>query len=93
MRADVFIDRIEGDGVEISVVKHGLSSGAAHRYDTVEKARAVLVKLRFDPELVDRQLRNLSKVPPSFLLRFPEAEIADEVLQSLDFTAAVFQAT
>ncbi len=93
MRADVFIDRIEGDGVEISVVKHGLSSGAAHRYDTVENARAVLVKLRFDPELVDRQLRNLSKVPPSFLLRFPEAEIADEVLQSLDFTAAVFQAT
>jgi hypothetical protein len=93
MRADVFIDRTEGDGVEISVVKYGLSSGAAHRYDTVEKARAVLVKLRFDPELVDRQLRNLSKVPPSFLLRFPEAEIADEVLQSLDFTAAVFQAT
>ncbi len=93
MRADVFIDRIEGDGVEISVVKHGLSSGAAHRYDTVENARAVLVKLRFDPELVDRQLRNLSKVPASFLLRFPEAEIADEVLQSLDFTAAVFQAT
>ena len=46
----------EGDGVEISVVKHGLSSGAAHRYDTVEKARAVLVKFGLPPELIDRQL-------------------------------------
>jgi hypothetical protein len=44
MTADVFIDKTEGDGVEISVVKHGLSSGAAHKYDTAEKARAVLVK-------------------------------------------------
>ena len=93
MRADVFIDKTEGDGVEISVVKHGLSSGAAQRYDTVEKARAVLVKFGLPPELIDRQLRTLSKVPPSFLLRFPAAEIADEVLRSLEFTAAVFQAT
>ena len=75
MRADVFIDKTEGDGVEISVVKHGLSSGAAHRYDTVERARAILVKFGLDPELIDRQLGTLSKVPPSFLLRFPEAEI------------------
>ena len=93
MRADVFIDKTEGDAVEVSVVKHGLSSGAAHRYDTAEKARAVLVKFGFDPELVDGQLRTLSKSPPSFLLRFPEAEIGDEVLRSLEFTAAVFQAT
>jgi hypothetical protein len=92
MRADVFISKTEGDGVEISVVKHGLSSGAAHRYDTAEKARAVLVKFGFAPELTDRQLRTLSKLPPSILLRFPEAEIADEVLRSLEFTAAVFQA-
>jgi hypothetical protein len=92
MRADVFIYKTEGDGVEISVVKHGLSSGAAHRYDTVERARAILVKFGLDPELIDRQLGTLSKVPPSFLLRFPEAEIADEVLRSLEFTAAVFQA-
>ncbi len=42
MRAYVFIDKTEGGRVEISVVKYGLSSGAAHRYDTVEKARAVL---------------------------------------------------
>jgi len=93
MRADVFIDKTEGDAVEISVVKHGLSSGAAHRYDTIEKARTVLVRLGLAPELIDRQLRALSKVPPSFLLRFPEAEIADEVLRSLEFTAAVFQAS
>jgi hypothetical protein len=63
-----------------------------HRYDTVEKARAVLVKFGLAPELIDRQLRTLSKVPPSFLLRFPEAEITDEVLRSLEFTAAAFQA-
>jgi hypothetical protein len=42
MRKDVFIDKTEGDGLEISVVKRGLSS--------------------------------------------------DEVLRSLEFTAAVFQA-
>lgn len=92
MRADVFIDRTEGDGIEISVVKKGLSSGVAHRYSTGEKVRAVLVTFGFDPELVDRQLRTLSKAPPSFLLKFPEAEIADEILRSLEFTAAVFQA-
>ena len=61
MTADIFINRTEGDGVEISVVKHGLSSGAAHRYDTVEKARAVLLKFGFDPEVIDHQLRTLSK--------------------------------
>jgi hypothetical protein len=92
MRVDVFISKTEGDGVEISVVKHGLSSGAAHRYETVPIARAVLVKFGLDPELIDRQFRTLSEVPPSVLLRFPEAEIADEVLRSLEFTAAVFQA-
>ena len=82
MTAEVFIDKTEGDGVEISVVKHGQSAGAAHRYDTVDKARAVLLKFGFVPELIDRQLRTL----------FPEAEIADEVLRSLEFTAAIFQA-
>jgi len=92
MTAEVFIDKTEGDGVEISAVKHGQSAGAAHRYDTVDKARAVLLKFGFVPELIDRQLRTLSKLPPSVLLRFPEAEIADEVLRSLEFTAAIFQA-
>jgi hypothetical protein len=80
MRADVFIDKTEGGGVEISVVKDGLSLGAAHRYDTAEKARAGLVKFGFDPRLIDHPLRTLSKVPPSFLLTFPVAEKADEVL-------------
>jgi hypothetical protein len=92
MTADIFINKTEGDGVEILVVKHGLSSGAAHRYDTVEKARAVLLNFGLDPEVIDHQLRTLSTVSPSFLLRFPTAEIADEVLRSLEFTAAVFQA-
>jgi hypothetical protein len=49
------------------------------------------IKFGLDPELVDRQLRTLSKVPPSFLLRFPEAQIADEILRSLEFTAADFR--
>ena len=92
MIADVFINKTEGEGIEILVVKHGLSSGAAHRYDTVEKARAVLVKFGLAPEAIDQQLKTLSTVPPSFLLRFPTAEIADEVLRSLEFTAAVFEA-
>lgn len=92
MTADIFIDKTEGGGVEISVVKSGLSSGAAHKYDTLEKARAVLITFGLDAELIDRQLRILSKVPPSFLLRFPAAEISDDVLRSLGFTAAAFQA-
>ena len=89
MRADVFIAKTEGEGVEISVVKHGLTSGAAHKYDTLEKARAVLVTLGLDADLTDCQL---SKMPPSVLLRFPPADIADDVLRSLRFTAAAFQA-
>jgi len=43
MKADIYIDKTEGGGVEISVVKHGLSSGAANKYNAIEKARAVLV--------------------------------------------------
>jgi len=91
MRADIFIDKTAGGGIEVSVVKHGLSSGAAHKYHTVDKARAVLVALGFDVELIDRQLRTLSQAPPGFLLKFPAAEIADEVLRSLGFTAAAFR--
>jgi hypothetical protein len=92
MKADIFIDKTEGGSIEISVVRDGLSSGAARKYDTVEKARSVLVTFGFDLELIDRQLQFLSKVPPSFLLRFPSAEIADDILRSLGFTAAAFHA-
>jgi hypothetical protein len=92
MRADIFIDKTEGGTVEISVVRDGLSSGAARKYETVEQAIAVLVTFGFNSELIDRQLRILSKVPPSFLLRFPATEIADDTLRSLGFTAAAFQA-
>ena len=38
MRAEVFIDQSEGGVAEISVVRHGLSSGAARKYRTVEEA-------------------------------------------------------
>ena len=92
MRVDVFIDKTAGEGVEISVVKHGLTSGAAHKYDTLEKARVVLVTFGLDTDLIDRQLTTLSKMPPSALLRFPAADIADDVLRSLRFTAAAFRA-
>jgi hypothetical protein len=92
MRADIYIDKTEGGNVEISVVRDGLSSGVAHKYDTVEKARSVLVTFGLDPILVDHHLRSLSKVPPSFLLRFPAAEIEDDILRSLGFRTAAFQA-
>jgi len=36
MRAEVFIDQSEGGVAEISVVRHGLSSGAARKYRTVD---------------------------------------------------------
>ena len=92
MKADIYIDKTEGGGVEISVVKQGLSSGAANKYDAIEKGRAVLVTFGLDADLIDHQLRNLSQTPPGFLLRFPAVEIDDDVLRSLEFTAAAFQA-
>jgi len=92
MRADIYIDKTQGGSVEISVVRDGLSSGVDRRYDTVEKARSVLVKFGLDPILIDHHLRSLTRVPPSFLLRFPAAEIADDILRSLGFRAAAFHA-
>ena len=90
MRAEVFIDQSEAGVTEISVVKHGLSSGAARKYRTVEEAMAVLVVFGFDRGLVDRQLAALSEMPPHVLLRFPVADIADDVLRSFGFMAAAF---
>jgi hypothetical protein len=52
----------------------------------------VLVTFGLDADLIDHQLRNLSQTPPGFLLRFPAVEIDDDVLRSLEFTAAAFQA-
>jgi hypothetical protein len=92
MKAQVFITQSEGGFVEVSVARQGLSSGAGHKYEIKEQARAVLLAFGFDPALVDRQLRSLSETPPSVLLRFPVAEIADDVLTSLGFTAAAFTA-
>jgi hypothetical protein len=92
MKADIFISKTEGGGVEISVVKQGLSSGPAHKYNAVEQAEAVLLAFGFDAELVNRQLKTLSDMPPSTLLKFPETEIATDTLRSLGFTAAAFQA-
>jgi len=51
-----------------------------------------LVTFGLDAYLIDHQLRTLSKTPPGFLLRFPAVEIDDDVLRSLGFTAAAFQA-
>jgi hypothetical protein len=92
MRADVFISQTESGGVVISVVKHSLSSGAARKYDTSQKAREVLLAFRIDLEAVDRQLEILSRTPPSVLVRFPTIEIPDDVLGSLGFKAAAFMA-
>jgi len=92
MRADIFIDKTEGGSFQISVVRHGQSSGTARKYDAVGKAEAVLLAFGFKKALVDRQLQALSETPPSVLLRFPIADVADDVLRSLGFTAAAFQA-
>src|SRR5258708_33093249 len=92
MRAQVFIDQTEGGFVEVSVVKHGLSSGAGHRYNVVGEAKAVLLAFGFDAGLVDHQLAVLAETAPCVLLRFPVAGIADDVLTSFGFTAAIIQA-
>jgi hypothetical protein len=88
MRAQVFIDQTTGGFVEVCVVKHGLSSGVGQKYQAIGKAKAVLLAFGFGRELVDRQLATLSETPPSVLLRFPVAEIADDVLRSFGFKAA-----
>jgi hypothetical protein len=92
MTADIFISRTEGGGVEVSVIKRGLSSGPAQKYNAVEQAEEVLLALGFDAELVNRQLNTLADMPPSTLLKFPEMEINTETLRTLGFTAAAFQA-
>ena len=91
MRAEVFIDQSEGGVTEISVVRHGLSSGAARKYCTVGEAMAVLLVFGFDRGLVDRRLAALSEMSPHALLRFPVADIADDALRSFGFVAAAFQ--
>lgn len=90
MRAQVFIDQTTGGLVEVSVVKHGLSSGVGRKCHAIGRAKAVLLAFGFDAGLVDRQLATLSVTPPSVLLRLPVAEIADDVLRSFGFEAAVF---
>ncbi|MGA8313974.1 MAG: hypothetical protein WB755_28375 [Terriglobales bacterium] len=90
MTAEVFIDQSEGGVAEISVVRHGLSSGAARKYRTVEEAMRVLLVFGFDRGLVDRQLAALSEMSPHVLLRFPVTDIADDVLRSFGFMAAAF---
>jgi hypothetical protein len=92
MKAQVFIAQSEGGIIEVSVVRQGLSSGPGHKYMAIENVKAVLVEFGFDLAMVDRQLHSLSNTPPSVLLKFPEAEIADDVLASLGFTAAAFKA-
>ena len=92
MTADIFINRTEGGGVEVSVIKRGLSSGPAQKYNAVEQAQAVLVAFGFDVELVNRQLNTLADMPPSTLLKFPETEIDTKTLRTMGFAAAAFQA-
>ena len=90
MRAEVFIDQSESGVAGISVVRHGLSSGAARKYRTVEEAMTVLLVFGFDRGLVDRQLAALSETSPHAPLRLPVADIADDVLRSFGFRAAAF---
>ena len=91
MRAQVFINHTEGGVVEFYVVNHRQNTCAGHKY-TVGEAKAVLLAFGFDAGLVDHQLGVLAETAPCVLLRFPMADIADDVLRSFGFTAAVFQA-
>ena len=90
MTAEVFVDHTSGGLVEVSVVMRGLSAGIGRKYHAIGKAKAVLLAFGFDSGLVDCQLARLSETPPSVLLRFPMAEIGDEVLRSFGFKAAAF---
>jgi hypothetical protein len=92
MRAQVFINQTEGGIVEVTVVKHGLSSGAGHQYNTGGEAKAVLLAFGLDSEMVDHQLEVLEDTLPSVLLRFPVADIADDVLRSFGFMTTAFHA-
>jgi len=92
MKAQVFINHTESGNVEVSVIKDGLSFGAARKYQAMEEAKLVLLVFGFDKELVNRQLGTLSNTPPSVLISFPVTEIADEVLKSFGFQAAAFNA-
>jgi hypothetical protein len=92
MRAEVFINQSEAGVVEITVVKHGLSSGAGRRYPTIQEAKAVLLVFGFNSELVDRQFAALSEMSPHVLVRFPVTDIVDDVLRSFGFMAITFQA-
>jgi hypothetical protein len=91
MNAEVFIDRTES-GIEITVLQAGLSSGAAHKYGSVEKARSVLEAFGFESDLIDQQLASVAQMPVSELLKFPVKDIPDEVLRDQQFTAASFDA-
>jgi hypothetical protein len=71
-------------------VRFGLHTVVGHKYHAIGKAKAVLLAFGFDAGLVDCQLEALSVTPPSVLLRFPVAEIADDVLRSFGFKAAAF---
>ena len=92
MRAEVFIDQSEAGVVEITVVKHGLCSGAARKYRTIQETKAVLLVFGFDSGLVDRQFAALSEMSPHVLVRFPVTDIVDDVLRSFGFMATTFQA-
>jgi hypothetical protein len=74
----VFIDQSEAGVVEITVVKHGLSSGAGRKYPTIQEAKAVLLVFGFDSGLVDRQFAALSEMSPHVLVRFPVTDIVDD---------------
>ena len=92
MRADVFISQTESGGRRDFRGHTRPSSGAARKYHTSQKAREVLLAFRIDAATVDLQLGVLSKKPPSVSVRFPTAEIVDDLLGSLGFKAAAFMA-
>lgn len=88
MQAEVLIDRTKDGVIEISVLRQGMSSGAVQRYNSVDEAKGALTALGFAEGLVDGQLEALWQAPVGGLLRFPVADLPDDILWSLGFRAA-----
>jgi len=71
MRAQVFIHHTEGGCVEVSVVKHGLSSGAGHKYNAFGEAKAIFWHSDLTRGWLIINSESLQRCPQAHCLAFP----------------------
>jgi hypothetical protein len=71
MRAQVFIDQTEGGFVEVSVVKHGLSSGAGHKYNAVGEEKRYFWHSDLTRGWLIINSESLQRCPQAHCLGFP----------------------